>query len=210
MLSSLYAERKFSYMIYFPSDLIITQMFFDVAVFHTFVSDCRKIGINCPIVPGLMCINNYAGFIKMTKFCKTRVTPDLREKMEELKDDAAAVKQFGIDFGTKQCQDLMTGGAEKPLVLHFYTLNLEKVVYGILDNLGLSNNASAGANEADAASQVATGSAWARVGDTVKITADQRQGVVQKLDEKTGEAVIQISEGGDVVTVAKGKYSKLF
>ena len=53
------------------ADFIITQMFFDTKVFGTFVEDCRKWGIMCPVVPGLMCINAYAGFCKMTKFCKT-------------------------------------------------------------------------------------------------------------------------------------------
>ena len=61
-------------------------MFFDAAVFNQFVKDCREIGINCPIVPGIMCINNYGGFVKMTKFCKTRVPEDLRAKMEHIED----------------------------------------------------------------------------------------------------------------------------
>jgi len=61
------------------AQLIITQMFFDTKVFGTFVEDCRKWGIMCPVVPGLMCINAYAGFCKMTKFCKTRVPSALQE-----------------------------------------------------------------------------------------------------------------------------------
>ena len=58
-------------------DLIMTQMFFDVQVFKTFVQECRKYGINVPVIPGLMCINAYAGFKKMSKFCKTRVPKEL-------------------------------------------------------------------------------------------------------------------------------------
>lgn len=53
--------------------MIITQMFFDVNVFLTFVKDCRKKGINVPIIPGLMLVQNYGGFSRMTSFCKTRV-----------------------------------------------------------------------------------------------------------------------------------------
>lgn len=117
------------------ADMIITQMFFDVEVFIIFVKKCREWGINCPIIPGLMCINGYSGFRKMSKFCKTRVPQDLDEKMESIKDDAAALKTFGVEFGAKMCQELIKFGVD---VLHFYTLNLEKVVYGITDKLGLT------------------------------------------------------------------------
>jgi methylenetetrahydrofolate reductase (NADPH) len=153
-------------------------MFFDVQVFLTFVDDCRtKWGITCPIVPGLMCINAYPGFIKMSKFCKTRVPVELAQQMEALKDDensGAAVKQFGMEFGASVCQTLLDhNNGNTVQVLHFYTLNLEKVVYGILDILGYRNKEDgslllANANEMDASSQVAVGSAWARVGDRVK------------------------------------------
>jgi len=108
-------------------------MFFDTKVFGKFVENCRKWGIQCPIVPGLMCINAYAGFCKMTKFCKTRVPAELQAKMDSIKDDADAIKAFGVEFGIQMCKDLMEIGVD---VLHFYTLNLEKVTFGILKGLG--------------------------------------------------------------------------
>ena len=185
------------------ADLIITQMFFDVEVFKTFVHDCRKWGINCPIVPGLMCINAYGGFKRMTKFCKTRVPVALEEKMESIKDNDAAVKDFGVEFGTAVCKDLMESGLVD--VLHFYTLNLEKVVYGVLDNLGLSDNALALVNETDASAMLAKGSAWARVGD--EVTCEQGKGVVEEV-LKDGSAIIAIDN--IKVTVAKGSYQKVF
>ena len=55
------------------ADLIVTQLFYDTDIFLKFVNDCRQIGINCPIVPGIMPINNYKGFIRMAGFCKTKV-----------------------------------------------------------------------------------------------------------------------------------------
>ncbi|KAF2282557.1 hypothetical protein GH714_043676 [Hevea brasiliensis] len=55
------------------ADLIITQLFYDTDIFPELVNDCRQIGINCPIVPGIMPINNYKGFLRMTGFCKTKV-----------------------------------------------------------------------------------------------------------------------------------------
>lgn len=168
------------------ADFIMTQMFFDVEVFKIFVQDCRKWGITCPIVPGLMCINAYGGFKKMTKFCKTRVPDDLDAKMEAMKDDAAAIKAFGVEFGAEVCQQLMDFGVE---VLHFYTLNLEKVVYGITDKLGLTKGLVEKSNESDANSMVAVGSAWARIGDKVK--SIYGEGTVKDI-RKGGEAVIEM------------------
>merc|ERR1712157_411530 len=84
--------------------------------------------------------------------------------------------------------------------LHFYTLNLEKVVYGILDGLGITTNALASVNEGDASSMIAKGSAWARVGDRVK--TQYGDGVVQELDyggtgAGTGAAKIALDAPAD-------------
>lgn len=178
-------------------------MFFDTAVFIQFVKDCRAHGIDCPVVPGLMCLNAYGGFIKMAKFCKSRVPADLAAKMEAIKDDGPdAVKVFGVQYGAQMCNELTESGAE---ALHFYTLNLEKVVYGILDQIGVLENATASANEADASTMTAVGSAWARVGDSVKCEAGT--GVVTEI-KVDGAAVVSIGDAS--VTVEKGKYEKVF
>lgn len=194
------------------ADFIITQMFFDAAVFLQFVKDCRAVGITCPVVPGIMCINAYAGFVKMTKFCKTRVPPTLRKKMDELnelpKEQAGdATKQFGVEFGVEMCRQLMDGGAP---VLHFYTLNLEKVVYGVTDGLGITTGAMAAVNEADAALQAAKGSAWARVGDVVTSPQFSGSGTVLEMDATTGRAKIEVAETKQVVELDKGQYTKKF
>lgn len=183
------------------ADFIITQMFFDTKVFGTFVEDCRKWGINCPVVPGLMCINVYGGFCKMTKFCKTRVPLALQAKMDSLKDDAAGIKAFGIEYGIQMCKDLIEIGVD---VLHFYTLNLEKVTYGICEGLGYEVKLEA--DEKDEASMVAKGSAWARVGDTVKTS--KGNGVVQEI-LKDGSASVVI-EGQPAEIFKKEEYSKVF
>jgi len=181
-------------------DFIITQMFFDTKTFATFVEDCRKWGITCPVVPGLMCINAYAGFCKMTKFCKTRVPTDLQVRMDALKDDPEAIKAFGIEYGIDMCKDLT------PIVdvLHFYTLNLEKVTFGILEGLGYEVKSSA--DETDAASMVAKGSAWARVGDTV--STSKGTGIVETI-EKDGSATVVI-EGAGTLSFNKDEYTKVF
>jgi methylenetetrahydrofolate reductase (NADPH) len=120
------------------ADFIISQMFFDVNVFLTFVQDCRKWGITCPILPGIMCIHAYPGLAKMSFFCKTRIPLEIQRKLHEIRDNDEAVKEFGMEFTTKICQTLLANNDDGVQVLHFYTLNLEKVVYGIMNMLGLA------------------------------------------------------------------------
>lgn len=195
------------------ADFIITQMFFDAEVYKTFVKDCKAKGIHCPVVPGLMCINAYPGFKKMTGFCKTRVPPSLEDKMESIKDDEKAVKAFGVEFGVQICKDLLAAGSNG---VHFYTLNLEKVVYGILDGLGFSRgDLTAQSDEKDAATMAAVGSAWARVGDTV--TSEQGTGIVKEI-RSDGTAVVEMEKGGELAVGEKlslailppGTFSKVF
>lgn len=115
------------------ANMIITQMFFDVEVFKAFVKSCRDSGINVPIIPGIMSISNYAGFKKMIRFCKTRVTQELEERMEALKDDVDGIKKFGVEFGVKMCKELLDFGVAG---LHFYTLNTVGVTSAIMEELG--------------------------------------------------------------------------
>lgn len=120
------------------ADLIVTQLFYDTDMFLKFVNDCRQIGITCPIVPGIMPINNYKGFIRMTGFCKTRVPPAITAALEPIKDNEEAVRKFGIDLGTEMCRKILAHGIN---TLHMYTLNMDKSALAILQNLGLINEA---------------------------------------------------------------------
>lgn len=114
---------------------IITQMFFDVNVFLTFVKACRMRGITIPIIPGIMCIASKAGFERMTKFCKIRVPSQLAEDIKSMEDDNAC-KALGIRYGTEMSRQLLANGIDG---LHFYTLNMGLVTMGILDNLIAEN-----------------------------------------------------------------------
>ncbi|KAF4355916.1 hypothetical protein F8388_025919 [Cannabis sativa] len=116
------------------ADLIVTQLFYDTDIFLKFVNDCRQIGINCPIVPGIMPINNYKGFIRMTGFCKTRIPSEVTAALEPIKDNDEAVRAYGIHLGTEMCKKILGSGIK---TLHLYTLNMEKSALAILTNLGL-------------------------------------------------------------------------
>lgn len=114
------------------ANAIITQLFFDNNVFIKFVEECRKRGINVPIIPGMMCISSKGGFERMTKFCKTRVPPALKERVDAATDDNDA-KEIGIAVGYEMCKELL----EKCVTtgLHFYTLNMGNVTTGIVEKL---------------------------------------------------------------------------
>ena len=114
------------------AELIVTQMFFDAEVFGEFVKTCRAAGIQVPILPGIMLVTSYAGFKRMSKFCKSRVPTALAAKLETIKDDEAAVKAFGAAFGVEMCRRLLELGAEG---LHVYTLNASVAARAVLEQL---------------------------------------------------------------------------
>uniref|UniRef100_A0A7S4C0C7 Methylenetetrahydrofolate reductase (NAD(P)H) n=1 Tax=Chrysotila carterae TaxID=13221 RepID=A0A7S4C0C7_CHRCT len=116
-------------------DVIITQLFYSMEVFEYFVSKCRAAGITQPILPGIMPLNAYGGFKRMTGFCKTHIPPAMAEKIETLKGDDQ--KQEFIDFGIEYVATLCEKLVSSKLVpgLHFYALNQSERTYQILRRL---------------------------------------------------------------------------
>merc|ERR1712050_778629 len=112
----------------------ITQMFMDAQVYTDFVAACKEYGITVPIVPGIMCLNAFGGFERMTALCKTRLPDGFYERAKAANTSDDAFKEFGVQEGVAMCQALLQGGAPG---LHFYTLNLERVVVGVLKGLKL-------------------------------------------------------------------------
>lgn len=90
---------------------------------------------------GVMPIMTYGGFKRMTGFCKTHVPKDIEEALESIKDNDEAVKNFGIDLGTRMCKRILDSGTPG---LHMYTLNTERSSVAILENLGLINKSQVG------------------------------------------------------------------
>jgi len=118
------------------SDIVVTQLFYDVDKFLIFRDKCSTIGIHVPIIPGIMPIHNYARFIKFTQFCKISIPNSVTKTIESLKNDDSSVINYGIDQATSMCEKLIAEGVPG---LHFYTLNLEHSVSGILELLGLTS-----------------------------------------------------------------------
>jgi len=136
--------------------VVITQMFLDAQVYVDFLAECKKWDIKATIVPGIMCLNTFGGFKRMTEMCKTRLPPGMLEATTAAAASGSDddFKAYGITYATDMCRQLIAGGAPG---LHFYTLNLEKVVIGALLGLGLVTEeqaAACSAGEADAKTMV--------------------------------------------------------
>jgi methylenetetrahydrofolate reductase (NADPH) len=116
------------------ADLIITQLFYDPDEFLNYEKACKNYGINVPVLPGLLPIQNYNSFKKIINLCRISVPDDLIKKLESVKSDDEKVKQAGIDNCVEICKKLMENGVSG---LHFYTMNLEKSVNEVIKQLDL-------------------------------------------------------------------------
>jgi methylenetetrahydrofolate reductase (NADPH) len=101
-------------------DFVITQLFFDNAFYFDFVERARRIGINVPIVPGIMPITNYEQVHRFTRMCGATVPMRLALQLERVKDQPEALVQLGVAHATVQCMELLSRGVPG---IHFYTLN---------------------------------------------------------------------------------------
>jgi methylenetetrahydrofolate reductase (NADPH) len=118
------------------ADFILTQLFFDNADYYEFRDHlATKLGVSVPIVPGIIPMLSAAQVKRFTALCGARIPAPLAAKLNALGDDDDAVAEFGLDYATKQCADLLKSGAPG---LHFYTLNKAGPTTRILRNLGLA------------------------------------------------------------------------
>lgn len=115
------------------ADAIITQFFYDVDAFRNFVEQCRAIGIDVPIIPGIMPLQSYQVFHKMTQYCQTKVPLSIWDRLDPIKGDDQQVKNIGCDIAVDICQQILN--IDTIDGIHFYTLNLERSVIDILVKL---------------------------------------------------------------------------
>jgi methylenetetrahydrofolate reductase (NADPH) len=116
------------------ADFAITQFFFDARHYFELVESVQKLGVDKPIVPGIMPVLSVAGIQRMTQMQGSEFPAWLAEKLHAVEDDPAAVRAVGIAEATRLCDELLAGGAPG---LHFYTLNFSKATREIWANLGL-------------------------------------------------------------------------
>ncbi len=101
-------------------DFLITQIFFDNAFYFDFLERARRLGVNVPIVPGIMPITNFEQLARFTRMCGATVPMRLQLALERVRHDAQAVIQLGVAHAVLQCTELLRRGVPG---IHFYTLN---------------------------------------------------------------------------------------
>ncbi|CAD2213262.1 methylenetetrahydrofolate reductase (NADPH) [Angomonas deanei] len=118
--------------------IIITQLFYDADIFIKFVKDCRAAGITVPILPGLLPVTRYASLQRMVNLCKTYMPPEMKKKVEEVKDDDEAIKAYGVS----QCVEMINKIRAADIGVnhfHFYTINDCAQSFRVLQELGVYN-----------------------------------------------------------------------
>jgi methylenetetrahydrofolate reductase (NADPH) len=116
-------------------DFLITQLFFDNALYFDFVARARATGIEVPIVPGILPITHVGQVERMSAMCGASIPAGLRSELHLRGEDGEAVLDFGVAYATLQCAELLAGGAPG---IHFYTLNRSPATRAILSALKLA------------------------------------------------------------------------
>jgi len=114
------------------AEVAISQLFFDNRFYFEFVESARAVGINVPIVAGIMPITNVAQIERFTKMCGASIPQSLRARLEPIRDDPKAVEEVGVEHAAAQCAELLAGGAPG---IHFYTLNRSRSTRDIVETL---------------------------------------------------------------------------
>ena len=114
------------------ADSAITQYFFNADSYFYFVERVQAMGIDIPIIPGIMPITNYSKLARFSDACGAEIPRWIRKQLEAYGDDSDSIMKFGEEVVTDMCQRLLDGGAPG---LHFYTLNQAAPSLAVWKNL---------------------------------------------------------------------------
>jgi methylenetetrahydrofolate reductase (NADPH) len=112
--------------------VLITQLFFDNDYYFSFVSRARAVGIEQPIVPGIMPIISASNIRRITTMCGTQIPRALEERLHGLEGDDAATLEVGVEWATRQCRELLERDVPG---IHFYTMNQSPAARRIFQTL---------------------------------------------------------------------------
>jgi len=116
------------------ADAAITQYFYNADAYFRFVDECEALGLDLPIVPGIMPIANFSQLARFSDACGAEIPRWIRLKLQSFGDDAASIRSFGLDVVTDLCDRLLAQGAPG---LHFYTMNQAGLTTTLWQRLGL-------------------------------------------------------------------------
>lgn len=119
------------------AEYIISNYFYDNRYFFDFIERCRAIGIDVPIIPGVMPIYSVKMMEMLAGLCGATITDEVRQGIEALpKEDKEALLDFGIEFAVRQCKDLLRAGVPG---LHIYTMDRSSSSARIVERLRRDN-----------------------------------------------------------------------
>ena len=113
----------------------ITQYFYNSDAYFRFVDDAYKLGVDIPIVPGIMPITSSAQLLRFSDACGAEIPRWIRLRLQAYGDDVASIKAFGLEVVTDLCDQLRTAGVPS---FHFYSMNQSAPTLSICQNLGLA------------------------------------------------------------------------
>ncbi|MDX9885953.1 methylenetetrahydrofolate reductase [NAD(P)H] [Thauera sp.] len=113
----------------------ITQYFYNVDAYLNFVDAVRKLGVDIPIVPGIMPIGSFSKLARFSDACGAEIPRWMRKTFESYGDDTDSIRAFGLDVVTRLCEKLIAEGAPG---LHFYSMNMAGPTTEICRRLGLA------------------------------------------------------------------------
>jgi methylenetetrahydrofolate reductase (NADPH) len=116
------------------ADFAITQFFFRLDDYRRLRDDLARLGVDRPVVPGIMPVTNVAQVERFAKLSGAEFPPELADRLHAVADDPAEVRRIGVQVATELCQELLDEGAPG---LHFYTLNRSLATREIYAKLGL-------------------------------------------------------------------------
>ncbi len=116
------------------ADAVFTQLFYENDSFLRFRDRCSHLGIQVPLVPGIMPITEFARIKRITSMCGSVFPVSLASRLEAVQHDAQAQFEIGVEFAIQQCRELIDAGVPG---MHFYVLNRSESCERILDGLGL-------------------------------------------------------------------------
>lgn len=115
------------------ADFVVTQLFFNNDDYYAFRDHLAKLGVTVPLVPGLLPVLSARQTKKFTELCGAKLPAPFLAKLDQIGDDDAAATEFGIEYCSRQIEDLLRNGAPG---VHFYTLNKAHSTVRIIRNLG--------------------------------------------------------------------------
>ena len=124
--------QAFATKVHAGANSAITQYFFNADAFFRFVDDVQRLGVDVPVVPGIMPITSSTQLMRFSDACGAEIPRWIRLRLQGFGDDAASIKSFGLDVITDLCAQLCAAGVPG---IHFYTMNQAAATQEIIRRL---------------------------------------------------------------------------